>query len=119
LLLEEPGDLQHNRSDAGISLTELSDTLLLSRSRASVIPLSSQLLQAFGEHQLPAVAAYQETVPISYTGGQELADSALLERWDSLKGLGIFDAYLSWVQETLLLVINEVVSSGQPAPCQV
>jgi hypothetical protein len=117
LLLQEPGDLQHKRVDAGISLADLSDALMLGSRLAHVTPLSDHLLQALGEDQLPAVAAYPETVPVSGTQQQASVDSATQQRWDSLKGLGIFDTYLSWAQETLLLVVSEVVSSQQPVAC--
>jgi hypothetical protein len=103
--------------NAGVSLTELSDTLLLGSCQAAATPLSSHLLQAFGEDQLPAVAAYQQTGSAADTQQQASLDSAMQEKWESLKGQGIFDAYLSWVHETLLMVINEVVSSNQPDPC--
>jgi hypothetical protein len=99
--------------DAGISLTEVSDALLLSSSHRAVPPLSRHVLQAFGEDQLPAVVL--STVPTSDSQQQALSDSALQERWASLTGLGIFDTYLSWVQETLLMVISEVASSSASA----
>jgi hypothetical protein len=111
-LPEEPNDLQHKRVNAGISLAELSDTLLVCFSYGARTLLSRHLLKNFGKKRLPAVAAYQRR-------GQASLDSVMQERWVRLKGLGILDAYLSWVQETLLLVISEVVSSQQPDPCQV
>jgi hypothetical protein len=118
LLLQEPSDLEYNRMAAGLSYADWSDILLLSSNyptAARVTPLSGHLLQAFGERQLPAVAAYQRATPMSDTQPQAFVDSAVQERWDNLRGLGIFDPYLSWVQETLLLVINEVLSFKQPA----
>jgi hypothetical protein len=98
--------------DAGISLTELSETLLLSSRHEVTSPLSRHLLNAFGKKRLPAVAAYQ---------GRDKAtlDSVPQETWDRLRKQGILDTYLSWVQEALLRVIKEVVSSQQPDPCPV
>jgi hypothetical protein len=112
LLLEEPSDLLHIRMDADISLAELAATFLLGSSDAApVTPLSGHLLQAFGEDQLPAaVAAYHSTASMSNSQQRAALDSAMQGIWDKLRALGIFDAYLSRVQETLLLVINEVVT---------
>jgi hypothetical protein len=119
LLIEEPRDIQLSRLVAGISSAELCHTILIESRHPRVAPLFDHLVQAFGEDQLPDIAAYHRTSCTSGAQQRASLDSRMQERWCMLKEQGVFDAYLSWVQETLLLVISEVVSSHQPTPCPV
>jgi hypothetical protein len=116
LLLEEPPQLKQDRAAAGLSLADvlrvvlwIQDPDLSSQPGCEAGALPTQLFQAFGEDQLPGVAAVHSI--ISSASPEEQAARRMVpsaSKW--FERHGTMDAYLSWVQATLLQVINEVLS---------
>jgi hypothetical protein len=122
LLLPEPVDLVHSRTGANISLSEMLYTFLHSGHNTQASSLPSHLLLAFGEDQLPEVADYQKaaaSVDIKErTGSASQLQTRLyeLQAWSMFtSNQTIMKAHLGWMQETLLLVVSEVLN--QPVPC--
>jgi hypothetical protein len=112
LLLEEPSQLKQDRIAAAVSLADLLQAVLWVDGPDPSLPagtLPSHLLQIFGEDQLPGVAAYHKARTSGHAEEQALR-SRMQGIGEWLKNPDVMDAYLSWVQATLLQVINEVLS---------
>jgi hypothetical protein len=112
LLLQEPAYLLKSRHEDGITLAKLATYMLGLDSDQQVLGTTRHLLSAFGDQQLPVLAAYYNTVTQLWTQGVSLYDypwmrPVLPSRWR--QGL-LREVYLRWVQASLLKVIREVLN---------
>jgi hypothetical protein len=105
--------LQEQIANAGCNLTDILWAQLangqpdLSSQAAS---LSGHLLSAFGKHQLPLVPACTRNIDCTNNVDHAALRSDVQSEKGTLTGLGVMDVYLSWMQDQLLRVINEVLS---------
>jgi hypothetical protein len=120
LLIQEPASLLHLREQHNIGLSELAVPLVwFDHSQRQddtdwmpALELTKDLLSVFSPTQLPAIAHLNST--LSAAGSEasiEPEQVALREgMWELWEDSPLADIYLSWVQATLLKIIDNVLS---------
>jgi hypothetical protein len=118
LLLPEPTLVSALRQQHGVSLAQLAVFVLWTQRKRLHEPdqqirsITDHLLWAFGAEQLPSIALIKDYLCVQDLGDRTPFEYlgipvAAVELWQqpSFK-----DTYLSWMQATLLKIINEVLS---------
>jgi hypothetical protein len=112
LLIEEPTSLVQQRQALGISLEELAMVMLQLYAQDQpyhkedrYISILHALVTAFDYRQLPSITRAQQSKPGSWSEG---VPPELQKAWHEGP---LRDTYLTWVQSTLLKIINEVLST--------
>jgi hypothetical protein len=124
LLTAEPACLSQLRQEHGISLAELALAMLWLNplndpndysSSPPITSLLNHLQLALGSDQLPLITHAQRAVPalkgpITGLTGEEVGlRPVVCELWETTS---LQDIYMSWVQESLLGIIDEVLSQN-------
>jgi hypothetical protein len=118
LLLAEPPDLHEVRQKAGTTLVDLSAALFFSpdgfgpeeeADAQAIFALAKLVIAVFGAEHLPAAVAIAELQQEEWSYWKRTGLCAM-QRLSQTPG---WDTYLSWVQATLLHVIDEVLNQPQ------
>jgi hypothetical protein len=113
LLIEEPSSLAQQRQALGVSLEELAMVMLKLCAQDQpdyqedrYVSILNNLVAAFDHRQLPSITRAQQSRRQSWSNG---VPPRLQKAWHEGE---LRDTYLTWVQNTLLKIINGVLSEA-------